>query len=160
MRRAIQPLLAAALGSSLLLSGCVVIASQSSQQLNTIGAVKLNTTVCFSGQSGCPEKGNTNVNAQGGGYQVLIGYRLPSDTSAPQAFNSTAGQAMSFSRDNSYAAELERLIPAGEEQKWIGYRSAGFGAAPSSPSFTVGPTFRFAKVRAASRSKAPSPTGS
>jgi len=141
MRRAIQPLLAAALGSSLLFSGCVVIAAQSSQQLNTIGAVKLNTTVCFSGQSGCPDKGNTNVSASGGGYQVLVGYRLPEDTSVPQAFNSTAGQPMSFSRDNSYGAELERLLPAGESQKWVGYRSPGFGAAPSSPSFNIGPTF-------------------
>ena len=141
MRKAIQPLLAAALGSSLLLSGCVVIASQTSQQLNMIGAVSLNTTVCFSGQSGCADKGNTNVSANGGGYQVLIGYRLPEDTSAPQAFNSTSGQPMSFSRDTSYGTELERLMPAGQSQRWVGYRSTGFGAAPSSPSFSVSPTF-------------------
>jgi hypothetical protein len=141
MRRAIHPLLAAALGSSALLSGCVVIAAQSSQQLNTIGAVRLSTTICFSGQPGCPDKGNTKVDARGGGYQVLLGYRLPADTSLPQMFNSVAGQPMSFSRDNSYGAELERLMPAGQGQRWVGYRSGGFGAAPSSPSFTVDPAF-------------------
>ena len=39
-----------ALGSAALLSGCVVITGQTAQQLNTIGAVRLTTTVCFSKQ--------------------------------------------------------------------------------------------------------------
>jgi len=142
MRRAIKPLLiATALGLMLVLNGCVVITSQSSQQLNTIGAVRLTTTACFSQQSGCPDKGNSNTAATGGGFQVLVGYRVPDDTSVPQAFNTTAGQVLSFNRDASYSAEVERLSPAGPVQKWVGYRSAALTSASSAPTFTVSPTF-------------------
>jgi hypothetical protein len=142
MRRAIKPLLiATALGMMLVLSGCVVITGQSSQQLSTIGAVRLTTTACFSQTSGCPDKGNSNTAATGGGFQVVVGYRVPEDTSVPQAFNSTAGQALSLNRDASYSAELERLAPAGAGLKWVGYRSAALTSAPSAPTFTVSPTF-------------------
>jgi hypothetical protein len=142
MRRAAKPLLiATALGLATMLSGCVTIVSQSSQQLNTIGAVRLITTVCFSQQSGCPDRGNTDTQATSGGFQVMIAYRVPEDTTVPQAFSATGGQQLSFNRDLSYGAELERLLPTGTDQKWVGYRTAGLGAAPSSPTFTVGPTF-------------------
>ena len=103
------------------LSGCVVISSQTSQQLNTIGAVKLTTTACFSKQAGCPEKGNSGVDA-GPNFQVLLAYRLPQAASSPQQVNTTAGQPLSFARDQSYTDELERLSPAGDGQKWVGYR--------------------------------------
>jgi hemolysin type calcium-binding protein len=142
MRRAAKPLLiATALGLATALSGCVTIVSQSSQQLNTIGAVRLITTVCFSQQSGCPDRGNSDTAAKSGGFQVLVGYRIPEATTVPQAFNSTGGQQLAFNRDPSYGAELERLAPTGSDQKWVGYRTAGLGATPSSPTFTVGPTF-------------------
>lgn len=142
MRRAIQPLLiATALGIATLLSGCVVITNQTSQQLNTIGAVRLTTTVCFSQQPGCPGKGNSNSAATSAGFQVMLGYRVPEDTTTPQAFNTIGGQPLSFSRDPSYAVELERLVPAGANQKWVGYRTAGLSSAPSNPSFTVSPIF-------------------
>ncbi len=132
-------LTALGLGLSTVLSGCVVISSQTSQQLNTIGAVKLTTTACFSNQPGCPDKGNSGANA-GGGFQVLLAYRVPEATSAPQQIMSTAGQELAFSRDNSYSAELERLAPAGEGRHWLGYRSAHFGSI-ASPTFTVSPSF-------------------
>ncbi len=142
MRRALQLLLiATVLGSTLVLSGCVVIVSQSSQQLNTIGAVRITTTACFSQQSGCPNRGNSNTATTSGGFQVLVGYRIPDDTSVPQAFSTTAGQPLSLSRDASYDTELERLSPAGAGQKWVGYRSAALATAPNSPTFTVSPTF-------------------
>jgi RTX calcium-binding nonapeptide repeat (4 copies) len=142
MRRAAKPILAAtALGLATLLSGCVTIVSQSAQQLNTIGAVRLTTTVCFSQQSGCPDRGNSDTQATSGGFQVVVGYRIPEATTVPQAFSSAAGQQLVFNRDSSYGAELERLIPTDANQKWAGYRSAGFAAAPTSPTFTVAPTF-------------------
>ena len=97
MRRATRPLLIViALGAATLLSGCVVIAAQTAQQLGTIGAVRLSTTVCFSLQPGCPDTGNTGYGATHGGFQVMLGYRIPQDTSAPQAFNTTTGQFLSF----------------------------------------------------------------
>jgi hypothetical protein len=142
MRRAAKPLLAAtAVGLATLLSGCVTIVSQSSQQLNTIGAVRLITTVCFSQQSGCPDRGNSDTVANSAGFQIMIAYRVPEDTVAPQAFNSTGGQLLTFNRDLSYGLELERLLPTSVDQKWVGYRTAGLGSKPSSPTFTVGPTF-------------------
>lgn len=140
MRRAIQPLLiATALVLATSLSGCVVITGQSSQQLNTIGAVKLTTTACFSQQAGCPDKGNSNTNGPAG-FQVLLAYRVPISASPPQTITTTAGQPLSFVRDASYAAELQRLAPAALGQKWAGYHSGQIGGI-SSPSFTVSPTF-------------------
>lgn len=140
MRKRISLLPAiAGLGLSLSLSGCVVITSQSSQQLNTIGAVRLTTTACFSNQPGCPDRGNSNTHGPAG-FQVLLAYRIPESASAPQAITASAGQPLGFTRDPSYTAELERLAPPGSSQKWIGYRSGHVGGL-SSPSFTVSPTF-------------------
>jgi hypothetical protein len=142
MRRAIKLLLIVmALGSAAVLSGCVVITGQVSQQLSTIGAVRLTTTICFSQQPGCPDNGNTGYAATHSGFQVMLGYRLPGNTSAPQSFNTTTGQFLSFNRDSSYAAELQRLLPAADGQKWVGYRTANLASAPSSPTFTTAPTF-------------------
>ena len=142
MRRATRALLIVmALGSAALLSGCVVISGQTSQQLNTIGAVRLTTTVCFSKQSGCPDSGNTGYPANSGGFQVMLGYRIPAPTSTPQSFNTIAGQFLSFERDASYAAELQRLMPPAPGQKWVGYRTGSLGSAPNNPGFTVAPSF-------------------
>jgi len=127
-------------GTAAALSGCVVIASQSSQQLDTIGAVKLTTTACFSQQPDCTEMGNSNTPSNVP-FQGLVGYRLPTDVSTPQMISSSAGQPLSFTRDPSYADELQRLAPAGRNQKWVGYRSAATAANPLNPSFTVSPTF-------------------
>ncbi len=140
MRKLSYPLLAiAALTLAAALSGCVSITGQASQQLNTIGAVRLITSVCFSSQPGCADKGNSNTGSAPG-FQVLLGYRLPEDTSAPQAFNTTSGQPLSFSRDASYGAELQRLAPAAAGLKWVGYRSVGLTSTPA-PDFTVAPSF-------------------
>jgi hypothetical protein len=130
-----------ALGSAALLSGCVVITGQTAQQLNTIGAVRLTTTVCFSKQNGCPDTGNTGYGATSGGFQVMLGYRIPAATSTPQSFNTTTGQFLNFERDQSYAAELQRLMPAAPGQKWVGYRTGSLASAPSSSTFTVAPSF-------------------
>jgi hypothetical protein len=140
MRKRISLLPAiAGLGLSLSLSGCVVITHQSSEQLNTIGAVRLTTTVCFSNQPGCPDRGNSDTHGAAE-FQVLLGYRVPEPVSTPQAIKASAGQPLAFTRDPSYTAELHRLAPAGPAQKWVGYRS-GHVNGLSSPSFTVSPTF-------------------
>ena len=130
-----------ALGATAVLSGCVVITGQTSQQLNTIGAVRLTTTVCFSKQSGCADTGNSGYGATSGGFQMMLGYRLPVATSSPQSFNTTTGQFLNFERDPTYAAELQRLMPAAAGQKWVGYRTGSLASAPSSSTFTVAPSF-------------------
>lgn len=130
-----------ALGAAALLSGCVVITAQTSQQLNTVGAVRLTTTACFSKQPGCPDTGNTGYGATSGGFQVMLGYRIPTATSTPQSFNTTAGQFLNFERDATYAAELQRLMPPAPGQKWVGYRTGSLSSAPNNPNFTVAPTF-------------------
>ena len=130
-----------ALGSAALLSGCVVITGQTAQQLSTIGPVRLTTTVCFSKQNGCPDTGNTGYGATSGGFQVMLGYRIPTATSTPQSFNTIAGQFLSFDRDPTYAAELQRLLPAAPGQKWVGYRTGNIASAPNNPTFTVAPSF-------------------
>jgi RTX calcium-binding nonapeptide repeat (4 copies) len=132
-------LVAIGLAMASALSGCAVITAQDSQQLNLIGAVRLTTTVCFSQQPGCADKGNSDTGS-GPGFQVLIGYRIPQSTSSPQEIVSSAGQPLTLSRDPSYGAELERLSPAGPDAKWVGYRSAGIAVTPA-PSFTVSPSF-------------------
>jgi hypothetical protein len=103
--------------------------------------VRLTTTACFSKQSGCPDTGNTGYGATSGGFQVMLGYRLPSATSTPQSFNTTAGQFLNFERDQSYGAELQRLMPPAPGQKWVGYRTGSLASAPNNPSFTVAPSF-------------------
>ena len=142
MRKALHLRLTAAFLGLLIasvLGGCIVITGQSSQQLNAIGAVRLTTAACVSGQAGCPDKGNSGRQGSAG-FQVLLGYRVPQAASVPQQINTIAGHPLSFARDHSYAAELERLAPAEEGQKWLGYRS-GHVASLSAPSFTVSPTF-------------------
>jgi hypothetical protein len=118
-----------------------VITAQTSQQLNTIGAVRLTTTACFSKQNACPDTGNTGYGATSGGFQVMLGYRVPTATSTPQSFNTTAGQFLNLERDSTYAAELQRLLPAAPGQKWVGYRTGSLASAPNNPTFTVAPTF-------------------
>lgn len=123
------------------MTGCVVIQSQSGQQLNTIGdPIQLTTTACFSGQTGCPDLGNSGQAATRG-FQILLGYRIPAAADAPQSITTVAGQPLTFNSDPSYASELERLAPTGPNQQWVGYRTANIASTPSSPTFTVSPTF-------------------
>ena len=151
-----------ALAASLTLSGCVVIKSQSSSQLDGIGSVQITTTVCASDAApsthpGCGDadveggdgNGNSNQDAASDGArktQGFIGYRVPAGSSGPDSFTSVAGGPLTFRRSSSYSSELQRLRPAPAGSQWIGYVSDPVDyddPAPGAPATetTVAPRF-------------------
>lgn len=112
------------------LAGCVSISEESARQLDEIGDVELTTVVCASETvvgPRCPASNTSEVGA-GGEYQVLIGYRLPPQTSPPETVFSTE-PPVALARSESYSAELNRLAPPPAEsgQRWVGYLSPPFG---------------------------------
>ena len=144
------------------LSGCVIIKSNSSAQLDGIGTVQVTTTFCASDtnsdagysppDSDCqgPTKGgnsdNDSSNAGAGTLQLLIAYRIPTNSTAPDAITTTnpgGGSAVTFTQSSSYASELESGSPAPSGQKWVGYVSTvqGYTEASASQYFTVAPNF-------------------
>jgi hypothetical protein len=144
------------------LSGCVIIKSNSSTQLNGIGAIQVTTTFCASdGDSNNPgytspdpscqgagTGGNANANAANvgaGSLQLLIAYRIPTPVTAPDAITTTnpgGGSAITFSQSPSFTSELQRLAPAGSGQRWVGYLSSATGYNQATNQyFTVAPQF-------------------
>ena len=109
------------------LSGCVSISEESARQLDEVGDVELTTVICASRANAgadCPASNHTELN-EGGQYQVLIGYRLPAQSSAPESI-AAAEVPLTLSRSASYSAELARLAPPGEGRQWVGYVSPPF----------------------------------
>ena len=143
LRRAALGLVAA---SALLLSGCVVILSESSVQLQTIGKVRITTVICATDVSqgqhlGCPDGGNSNSDAPDDRRgQLLMGYRIPEGTVAPASFRASAPQpaigTITFSKSSTFTNQLETLSPAPGGQEWVGYLSNDFDydAGPPCPS--------------------------
>jgi Ca2+-binding RTX toxin-like protein len=144
------------------MSGCVIIKSNSSTQLDGIGAVQVTTTFCASDtdsnagysppDSDCqgPTKGgnsnNDASNAGAGSLQLLLAYRIPKASAAPDTIVTTnpgGGSAVTFSQNSSYGAELQGLAPAGSSQQWVGYVSnvQGYTEASANQYFTVAPEF-------------------
>ena len=126
---------------ALALPGCVVIRSQDASQLDTIGKVRLTTTLCASQQgesgtpAGCDNGGNANQKATSDSSttetQLLVAYRVPAGTSGPATFTNTAAEPvtsarLTFTRSESYEAELDDVLPAGQGREWIGYLSEPF----------------------------------
>ena len=109
-------------------AGCVVFTpgSVSITQLQTVGSVQLNFTVCASGTvaGSCADKGASGSNAATGTGQVVVGIQVPTSAGLPATFTSTGPEALAFADSPSYAAELQRLAPAPAGQKWAGYLSA------------------------------------
>ena len=131
-------------------SACVVFtpASVTITQLQTVGNVQLNFTICASGTvaGSCPDKGTSTFNAATGAGQVLVGIQVPAAVGLPASFMSTGPEALLFNDSPSYAAELQRLTPAPAGRKWVGYLSAvtnysdtsGPQSAPVSLNLTLG----------------------
>ena len=109
------------------LGGCVSISAESARQLDEVGDVELTTVLCASQvNSGvsCPAS-NTSEITDGDSYQLLMGYRLPSNSAPPESIAAT-DVALTLSRSTSYTAELEALAPAPAGQRWVGYISPPF----------------------------------
>ncbi len=116
---------------SLLLSGCVVWGSAETHQVQTIGAVQTTFTACASGSAGCPDLGNSEIQAFPGAGQILIGALVPAGVGLPATFASTGPEPLAFSQSPSYTAELQRLEPH-PGLRWAGFISAVTGYAPES----------------------------
>ena len=114
------------------LTGCVSIKSQTAVQ-RAPGVVELRGVVCASDydsshsatcrRTNVAERDNSTGDAEQNGLgQLLVGFRVPEGTSAPAGFPSDAADVI-FSVSPSYSAELERLFPTGEGERWAGYVS-------------------------------------
>src|SRR3954454_14172015 len=91
MRRLLAGLLVV---PAIALSGCVEIQADTAAQQETIGSVRVTTTVCASNgysQEPCPAS-NTNGGEQAAdGGQLLIAYRVPDAVGAPSEITVTRG---------------------------------------------------------------------
>jgi hypothetical protein len=72
----------------------------------------------------------SNELTSGTEYQVLMGYRIPSQATPPETV-AASDVPLVLSRNGSYTAELQRLAPAPAGQQWVGYLSPAFAYSPS-----------------------------
>lgn len=114
------------------LTGCVSIKSQTAVQ-RAPGVVELRGVVCATDydsthsatcrRTNVAERDNDTGEAELTGLgQLLVGFRVPEGTSAPDGFPSDATDVI-FSASPSYTAALEALFPTGPDERWAGYIS-------------------------------------
>lgn len=136
--------LVALLVSMVVLGGCVSIQSVTSEQQEIVGKLRVTMTVCASGNvngpggaedhPGCPGKGNSDSTAFAfpdpvGPVQLLLAYRVPVGTGAPETISATPAPAPPASgtivgrRSPTYEAALQAAVPASPGSVWIGYLS-------------------------------------
>src|SRR4051794_36160265 len=111
---------AASVAIAAVLSGCVVITNETSSQLDIIGSVRLNTEVCLATQDQSCEGNTPSGEPAPGDMQFLVGYRIPSNASAPNSWagkQTATGETITFTRSDSYTSELQRLSPAPSGQQ-------------------------------------------
>src|SRR3954454_2425623 len=117
MSRILRSLIAlAALVSVLGLSGCVTIIGQTEAQTDTIGDVRISTTICVSRDPNaqgatCPDtNSNTGIDAGYADGQVLVAYRVPAAALAPDTIDMayTSGDigSLTLSRNESYSDQM------------------------------------------------------
>jgi hypothetical protein len=164
LRRVAVSAVAVAVGA-IILSGCVVIQSESALQGNVIGnTVTVTTVFCASSKTAaapCNVVGNyqsaSNPNA---GYAVgssgtlLVGYRIPIGVAAPATITTTAPSTdkdgnvitatITFTQSPSYSAGLSALVPPPPGTAWVGYESTpgAYSTTPGLPqAISLAPTF-------------------
>jgi hypothetical protein len=131
-------LAAAAALLMLTLGGCLAFEGATTATTQPLGPVVVRTAVCGSDAKapatrGCADDGNSNTDADEiipeGGFpmQVLLGYRVPAGTGAPAAFTA---ELLTFTRNPTYASELQRHAPAAAGSEWVGYASNAFNYDP------------------------------
>lgn len=112
------------------MSGCVAVSDEKVEQLDQIGDVQIATMVCASrptatATDGCP-LGNTQTPAvQSADFQLLVSFRVPNTTRAPDKLVSDpdAGADIALVPSPSLSSEMERLAPAPNGEQWVGYIS-------------------------------------
>jgi hypothetical protein len=141
LRRAALAACAVVVGA-IVLSGCVVIQSESATQANVIGnSVTVSTVLCASSAAAaapCNSPGVSNQYAPTGpntsaSGQLLVGYRIPAGVTAPATITTTVpsqdqdGNAitvmLTLTQDVGYTAGLTGLIPPPAGTQWVGYVS-------------------------------------
>jgi len=128
------------------MSGCALLKSTTSTQLNTIGKVEITSIICAgdtnsnnAGYSpadpacqGSTKGGNNGGDAVNGNYQISIAYRISNGVSAPSGFTSAntsnppttpCGNGVTFNQSSGLATALQGLSPAGSGKKWVAYYS-------------------------------------
>ena len=127
----------AAIAAALAMSGCVLIESQSSAQLDGIGDVQITTTACASDTDsnatparpacqGAGKGGNGNNDTSDQQTQLLLAYRIPTGVTPPDTITTIdpgGGSAFTFSPSPSYVSQLNSALPPGAGRKWAGYIS-------------------------------------
>ena len=103
-------------------SGCISLDGVVAEQPDRIGDLTIHGTVCLSGSTGCSGQDNIDfdVPAFSGQGQLLVGYRVPPGITAPASLSSDS-PTTTLAANAGYAAELERLSPAGPGRVWVGY---------------------------------------
>jgi hypothetical protein len=135
-----------------LLSGCVVIVSDSATQTEVVGPVQITTQACFSSDYtpiapdfGCPNGNSSSPMAPTvWDFQALLAYRIPVAMGAPDSIPASGtglGSTLTFSPDASYTAQLTALVPPPAGQRWVGYRSGAGAYTGLGGDFTVQPVF-------------------
>lgn len=116
--------------TAMAMSGCVFIESQSSAQLDAIGSVQITTRAGGDGD--------------GRDVQMLLAYRLPSQSAAPQSIGTIAtsgAPGFTFAVSPSFTAELNAKDPAPAGQQWSGYISPSLTTPNGHATYTVAPHF-------------------
>jgi hypothetical protein len=148
---------AAVVVGAIVLSGCVVIQSDSAQQANVIGnSVIVTTVLCASNTTAaapCNSLGNQAQAAQAGAVgQLLVGYRIPLGVTAPPTITTSVPSVdengnpisvpLTFTQSPSYAAGLTSLVPPPTNAQWVGYESETQNYTPTGPqTVTLAPSF-------------------
>jgi hypothetical protein len=132
MRTKRAPLAGATALVALLISGCgslgIGIDTQTTEQRDSIGAVRVTTNLCTRQTNGSSAANPPDVcgNDDSGAYQLLLGYLLPNGVTAPDT--TTADSAdnafdLTFTASPSYSSQLELYQDSGPDNRWVGYLS-------------------------------------
>ncbi len=147
-------LTAVAACAAIALSGCGINkTSESSTQLDVIGDVQISTTFCAGPGNSATDVRLKTVHSAGiivlppcatdsseHRGQVLVGYRIPAGSAAPDTLPST-DSSLNFRRSDSYTTYLESTYHE-DGMQWVGYISDPHTVpANSSYSFEVTPQF-------------------
>lgn len=129
-------------GAVLVSSGCISLDNVSAGQKDVVGNVVVFGTACQSGSAGCSnvDVANFDLNGATGPGQLMVAYRIPTAVTAPATITGDA-PAVTFSASASYAAELERLLPAGAGRKWAGYISSTIDTGAADKNINVEASF-------------------
>jgi hypothetical protein len=151
---------AAVVVGAIVLSGCVVIQSESATQANVIGtSVTVSTVLCASNAAAAApcNSGGTSaafpVSGTSSSGQLLVGYQIPAGVTAPPTITTTvpttdsSGNAitatLTLTNSASYTAGLVSILPPPAGTQWVGYVSETetYFTSSGPQSATFSPTF-------------------